>query len=198
MASVGGDDKPRIDMTPMVDLGFLLLTFFVLTVQMNEPISMKIKIPADDDPQDQKENDEKVPKERVLILLVSGKDRIYYYQGTDDPAAAVELNETNYSPEGLRTVIKEYQEKSFNNPVLKSKGFEPKNRMLIVMIKMTDDATYNNMVSVLDEMAITRQSLYNLMDITERELEMIDDSEKAQNRKSSITKSLEALANKKK
>lgn len=191
MAQAVGDSGgkkviPRIDMTPMVDLGFLLLTFFVLTTNMNQPITMKIKVPADKD--EQTEADE-IPQERILILLLTGGDRIYYYQGTDDPEKSVDLNQTNYA--GIREKIVEFQVKSYNNSALKAKGFEDANRKLITMIKMTDDATYKNLVDILDEMAITRQSLYNLVEITKREVEMVKDYDNNEGQKTLLEKTLE-------
>ena len=199
-AAVGGDDgkkrPPRIDMTPMVDLGFLLLTFFVLTVQIDRPITMKIKVPAEDDNKEEPkpEDKDKIPRQRTLYLLVSGEDRLYYYQPVaEDSEEDQELNETSYKPSGLRKVITEYQKKSFNSPELKKQGFGPDKRQLIVFVKMTDDARYQNMVDVLDELAITRQNLYFLDDIKRVEAEMVRDVEKPQGKEVSVKKTLENL-----
>ncbi len=185
-AAVGGGDgkkrPPRIDMTPMVDLGFLLLTFFVLTVQIDRPITMKIKVPAEQEENEpEPEEKDKIPRQRTLYLLVAGNNKLYYYQPiAEDSDEDQELNETNYKPTGLRKVITEYQKKAFDSPELKKQGFGPDKRQLITFVKMTDDATYQNMVDVLDELAITRQNLYFLDDIKHVEAEMVADVEKQQ------------------
>ncbi|MCS7086328.1 MAG: biopolymer transporter ExbD, partial [Bacteroidia bacterium] len=83
---------PRIDMTPMVDLGFLLLTFFVLTARLSTPTVMPVVVPADKDP-NEKEQD-KVSEEKILNLILTGKDRIYWYKGGGKKEGGVEINRT--------------------------------------------------------------------------------------------------------
>ena len=102
--------NPRIDMTPMVDLGFLLLTFFVLTTTMSTPTTLPVIVPDTEDIKD-KEPPEKIAQGKVLNLLIGGKNRIFYYQGIEN----VELNMTTYSDKGLRPVIVDYQNKVAKN-----------------------------------------------------------------------------------
>lgn len=189
MASVGGDSKTRIDMTPMVDLGFLLLTFFVLTTTMSNPTAMSIVVPAEEDKDAPQEDRDKVPEERVLTLLVSGEDRLYWYQGTGKAEDGIDLNLIGYSSDQLRKLVAKKQKEAINHPNLRSF----KDRDLIVMIKMTDDARYKNLVDILDEMAITRQSKYMLMDITPNELAIVMDYEQDQNMESSIERSKQTI-----
>lgn len=67
----------RIDMTPMVDLAFLLLTFFILTSTFNKPKAMEINYPADP-----KDKDTKPPKiNNALTFILTDNDGIYYYPG---------------------------------------------------------------------------------------------------------------------
>jgi biopolymer transport protein ExbD len=184
MAEVGGDSKtPRIDMTPMVDLGFLLLTFFVLTTNMSRPHAMQMVVPAKEDKKKDVEK-EKIPEERVMNILLTGKDRVYWYQGLEEP----ELNKTNFSDNGIREVIVEKQKATLQNPKLAK--FE--DRDLIVMIKAADDAKHSNFVDIIDEMKITDQGKYMLLDITATELLMVRDYEEDQGLEISVE---EAISN---
>ena len=189
-AAVGGDGKKhstRIDMTPMVDLGFLLLTFFVLTTTLAQPTVMPIIVPADKEKEPKEQTPEdKVSEEKVLFLLVAGKDRVYWYQTKKEDD--VDLNMTNYAPKGLRKTVR----KKKNNPqMLKKFATKDDPNPLIVLIKMTDDASYKNMVDVLDEMNITDQKKYMLLEAEQREIEMIRDYEKDNDLSNSVPKSME-------
>jgi biopolymer transport protein ExbD len=200
-ADVGGDDggggkkkgrgkkgSPRVDMTPMVDLGFLLLTFFILTATMDDPKSMPIVVPADETPEDKKDKD-KVAESKVMNIIVSGEDRIYYYMGKSDEAdaAGMELKQVSYG-KGVRENILKQKEK------LKKSKFATKDDPdpMIVMVKIAEDARYANMVDIIDEMNVTQQSKYMLLDLTKQEAEIVMDYEKNENLSpSSVTKTLE-------
>jgi len=177
-ADVGGGDgkaKPRIDMTPMVDLGFLLLTFFVLTTTMNTPTAMPIVVPPK-----QKEIDKtpppKVAESKVVMVLVGDKNRVYFYQGVEDKGA-IELNSAEFKPGdiGVRTTLLDYREK------IRTRWANDKdNDPMIVIIKFADKSRFRNFVDILDEMNIIKQRKYIVDKITPRELEMIADYEKNQ------------------
>lgn len=160
----GGDKKggkvrskktsTRIDMTPMVDLAFLLLTFFVMTTTLNKPKTMEITMPEKPDV------DVEVPKvnERDVMTIVLGeKDKVYWYAGITDPKVEV----TNFSPKGIRKVLVE------------KKNTIPK---LVVLIKAMDKAKYRNMVDILDEMNIDVIKRFALVDITKVDEELIKES----------------------
>lgn len=174
---------PPIDMTPMVDLGFLLLTFFILTTTMADPKTLPIMVPADkkeDDP-----NQTKVAESKVMNILIVGEDRIYYYMGKPATEGGIELNSINHG-KGIRTKIMENAEK-----VRKKWRTKDDPEPMIIMIKMSPDAVYKNMVDIIDEMNITNQKKYMLIDLTKEEAEIISDYEKAQNvSPSSVTKTL--------
>jgi biopolymer transport protein ExbD len=141
----------RIDMTPMVDLAFLLLTFFVMTTTLNKPQTMEITMPE--------ETDEKPPKvnEKHVLTLVMGKaDKIYWYIGITDP----EVKVTNFSNTGIRKLL------------LEKKRDIPK---LIVLIKSMDESKYKNMVDILDEMNINSIQRYAIVDVTPTDKELIKD-----------------------
>jgi len=185
MASVGGS-KTRIDMTPMVDLGFLLLTFFVLTTSMSTPTVMQVTVPAPNEDVEEQDKPDEVPAERVLTMIATGENRLYYYEGKAE-AEDRELNLMGYEGENFRKLIRRKQEEVLSNPNLKK--FD--DRDLIVMLKISEDASYKNMVDILDEMAITDQSKYMLVDVNSAELGLIYDYEENQGMESSIEKSIE-------
>lgn len=140
----------KIDMTPMVDLAFLLLTFFMLATTFNKPQVMEINMP------EKPKEEDKIPEvneKKVLNLALGENDKIYYYVGITQP----DIKETNYSAEGVRKVLRE----------MKSiKG-------LIVLIKPMEKAKYKNVVDIFDEMSIGAVPRYALVDILPEEVNMI-------------------------
>lgn len=170
--------NPRIDMTPMVDLGFLLLTFFVLTTTMVTPKSMPVVMPEKDNIK--KEDQQEVPASKVLHLLMGQKNRIFYYQAADpDPkskkAADIKMEMTTFSKDGIRKVIAE-KRREINEKWKNDKDQNP----MIVLIKLADNANYKNFVDILDEMAIMEVTRFATLDISKTEIEMIGDYEKAE------------------
>ena len=93
----------RVDMTPMVDLGFLLLTFFVLTTQFSKPKEMEINMPVK--PKDTS-NIMTVDTTSLTLLLTEKQEKVYYYYGKfkNDPSI---IQTTDYSKEGIRKVFRE-------------------------------------------------------------------------------------------
>ena len=152
----------NVDMTPMVDLGFLLISFFMLTTSLSKPVAMNLSMPVkpkvEDKPQD-------VPESKVLNIICDKDNTIWYYEGF----VAAGLKKTNYSPEGIRDVILDKQK------VVDAKWKKDKNgdTQTICLIKLTDDANYNNMVDVLDEMDITHTKVYAIQAVNKLELEAI-------------------------
>lgn len=173
----GGKAKPkkmstRIDFTPMVDLGFLLITFFMLTTTLAKPQIMPVVMPE----KDIKPEDIKATKEsQVLTLLLGGNDKVYYYEGITD----AKLDSTDYSAEGLRKVIldkkdrvrEQFPDEEKEDP--KHPGQMKKISKMTVVIKPTKDARYKNVVDAFDEMKITNVALYVLLDISKQEEDFI-------------------------
>ncbi len=149
----------RVDMTPMVDLGFLLITFFVFTTTFSKPNMMKLNMP-------EKDKDEKKPetaeiKESNTITIIMGKDnRIFYHQKSSKNLTTELLIESDYSKDGIRTAI------------LKGKVNAISPEKFTVVIKPTDDATYKNTVDILDEMSITKSELYAIVDPSKEEMDI--------------------------
>lgn len=145
----------RIDMTPMVDLAFLLLTFFVMTTTLNKPQAMQVTMP--DKPKDGDEQPE-VNEKNVLTLVLGENDKIYWYMGITDPKVEV----ADFSATGIRKVL------------LEKKAELPK---LIVLIKSMDEARYKNMVDILDEMNISSVQRFALVDITPVDKDLVKESQ---------------------
>jgi len=142
----------RVDLTPMVHLGFLLITFFMLTTTFSKPQTMEINMPVKD--KETKEEGQAVKASKALTVLLGTDNKVYYYVGIENP----ELLLTDFSKEGIRKVLNE------KNRTTKD---------LVVIIKATKDAKYKNVVDVLDEMAICDVKRYALVDITDFDLELI-------------------------
>ncbi len=161
----------RIDLTPMVDLGFLLITFFMLTTTLAKPNILALVMPEKDI---KKEDVEPVKESKVLTLLLGPNDKVYWYEGITD----AKLDSTDYSAEGLRQVILNKMEKvkgQFGQEDYEDfKTKEPKKGSFInVIIKPTKDSRYKNLVDALDEMAITKVRYYVILDVSELELAFI-------------------------
>jgi biopolymer transport protein ExbD len=182
----------HIDMTPMVDLACLLLTFFMLTTAFAKPKMMEIVLPDKDQ---KKEEKEKIPKFRVVNILIDENDKVYYYNGMLEKPPYPELIETNYSKDGIRKMILQRNKKLFaqidsiNEDAFKSKKTFSQDTIKkrikaakkadkigpIVLIKATDKAKYKNMVDVIDEMAICNVAIYSLIDMNPQEKKMLED-----------------------
>jgi biopolymer transport protein ExbD len=185
----------RIDMTPMVDLGFLLLTFFILTTTFNKPQAMEINMPIKDDKIQEKDKN-KVPADHTLNILLTDKNVVYWYFGVADPTKALpSLTKTNYSKDGIRKILiaennkrhnafnqieqwkKEASEGKMEEEELKEKikVFRETNKMssLIVLLKPDKESNYKNIVDALDEMAICNIGSYALLESNELENQMI-------------------------
>ena len=147
----------RVDLTPMVDLGFLLITFFIFTTTVSQPTSMNLNMPKDTkDPN----LDTKVKESGSLTLLLGKGNVIYYYFG-NDPA---KMQTTGY--------------KDVRDIILKKKASTPEPDLFII-IKPDKDATYKNAVDILDEMKIDDIDRYAMVNPTDDEYNKIQLTEAA-------------------
>lgn len=144
----------RVDLTPMVDLGFLLITFFIFTTTMSEPTSMKLNLPKDvKDPKDFMDL-----KESPVITIIPSKDnQIYYYEGKLLPNGS-NIKATDFS--NIRNII-----------IQKKKTSDPK--FFFVVLKPTPGATYGNTVDLLDEFIINEVNSYALTDLSYEENQLL-------------------------
>ena len=178
----------RVDFTPMVDLGFLLITFFMLATNLNKLQTMEIALPSKDKPGQEEQTSVKASK-AITILL--GKDnKVYYYEGTRENNIDPVLKTTNFSPSGLRQYLmqrnyevmlkvrnlrNENEKKKFPQEEFEKRRAEitkDKNAP-IVLIKATDDSIYRNLIDVLDEMAICSIDRYAIAEISPYDLDLI-------------------------
>ena len=130
----------RVDLTPMVDLGFLLITFFVFTTTMSKPTVMKMNAPKDD-AQDQM----KVKESAVMTILLGKADQVYYYNGslTIDNATQI-FKSSNFKD--IRQIILDKR-----NAV--PDGDKPKSDLMFI-IKADKESKFKNAIDILDEMQI--------------------------------------------
>lgn len=149
----------RVDLTPMVDLGFLLITFFIFTTTMSEPTAMRLFLPKDTEkPEDQN----KVKASGALSIMLGKDNQVFYYAGELLPDGS---NFKSATYKEIRDVI-----------IDKKKTTNPED--FVVVIKPGPEATYKNTVDILDEMAINEVKRYALVDIFDQELQLMAASQK--------------------
>lgn len=167
----------RIDLTPMVDLGFLLITFFMYTTTMSKPKTMEINMPYKDE--NIKEDEQtKIKASTVISVLLSKDHRIYYYEGIgDDPTKPPQLNVTYFKPkDGIRDVLIN-KKKAVED--LKASGALGAKDQVTIIIKPDATSTYEDLVNMLDEMSINDIRVYAIVDITPVDKEFIQMTEQA-------------------
>lgn len=139
----------HLDMTPMVDLAFLLLTFFVLTMTLNTSNVMSVQMP-DTGPGEPPP----VKAERVITFLLSENNAVYYYHGDNFET----LLKTDYSVRGLHRLLLEKKKQTDN---------------AIVILKPTSKSRYKNLIDALDEVRLTKMEHYYITKETSEEKKMI-------------------------
>ena len=177
----------RVDLTPMVDLGFLLITFFMLTTSMLKPQTMEISVPSKDKVEEDEQN--KVKASQAVTVLLGKENKLFYYFGTQENGVDPELIETNYSSEGIRKMLfqknfdvnKAVDELKKDKKKMSDEDYKSKLSELrsvktapVVMIKGADDSNYKNFVDILDEMNISNIARYAIVDITPYDLGLMD------------------------
>lgn len=144
----------RVDLTPMVDLGFLLITFFIFTTTMSQPTAMKLFLPKDTD---KPEEQNKAKESGALTLLLGDKSNVYYYEGQLDPTAS------NFKSSTMKQIRDEIISKKRSTNV----------DDLVIVIKPGPDATYKDVVDILDEMTINDIKRYAMVDISDVEAQLV-------------------------
>ncbi len=167
----------RVDLTPMVDLGFLLITFFMYTTTMSKPKTMEINMPYKDEKLEEKDQS-KVKASTAMTILLSKDHRIYYYEGLgDDASKPPELKVTSFVAEkGIREAI---IEKKKRIEELRQSGALSGKDQLTILIKPDDNSTYDDLVNILDEMNINDVRIYAIVDISSVDKEFIQLTEQA-------------------
>jgi biopolymer transport protein ExbD len=148
----GGKQKKkliRVDMTPMVDLGFLLITFFMFTTNFTKPNVMDLGLPAKSP----------LPPKNVVdvrnqVTFILGKDnRVFYHQQDKEGLNTGNLKETDFSGVKISKIISD----AYQNAPIKEN--------FTIIIEPTDEANYKNFVDILDNIAISKKEQYGVTDI---------------------------------
>lgn len=161
----------RVDMTPMVDLGFLLITFFIFTSTMSTPTTLALNMPKDEKDPD-KLNQAKASG--ALTIMLAKNDNVYYYEGE---LATDGSNFKSTDFKGLRDEIQKRRKEVIERGRAQGYPKDSADKDLVVVIKPNPDATYKNTVDALDEMTINGVKRYALVDIAEPELQLIQRTE---------------------
>ncbi len=144
--------RTKIDMTSMVDLAFLLLTFFILTASFTSQRQFELSYPSVD-------GSVKKGSNGITILLSNDKE-VYWYEGALKQAS--QIKRTNYSDNGLRKIL--------NNSKI---FYRSKNIQLRVIVKTDRSTSYQNVINTIDELRITDVKQYAVQDMDIREMELI-------------------------
>ncbi|MFN5982517.1 MAG: biopolymer transporter ExbD [Fluviicola sp.] len=201
----GGDGKgkkrakkgsTRVDMTPMVDLAFLLLTFFVLTSTFQKPKVMNLAYPAKE-----KIDNPNPPIINNAITFLLSKGRIFYYKGEFYPAGnakgkpATTLEETNLGPDGVRKMLrdgnkgviraifdidqrfarKEFADSTRLRLIKEAKKDQKKNNPLSVLVKTDEKALTREFIDIIDELYIANIGMIAPVDLMKDEQKLIDE-----------------------
>jgi biopolymer transport protein ExbD len=144
----------KIDMTPLVDLGFLLISFFIFTAALSEPNVTRLIMP--------KEGEQTpVPQRHSLTLLLDGK-RLFAYEGLWEEAQTEQrISEASYDlQKGAGNIIRQKQQRSGKD--------------LVVLIKPLATSSYENVVAMLDEMQINTVKKFALVEATAGERDWVE------------------------
>lgn len=172
----------RVDMTPMVDLGFLLITFFIFTATMKSPTTLDLNMPKESDEKDET----KIKQSGALTILLGKDDNVYYYEGelTSDGST---FKSSSFGK--IREVIINKKKEVMKNHVHDDKCQELKDkakargdknwetadldRDFVVVIKPNENATYKNTVDILDEMTINAVKRFAMVKISDDENKLV-------------------------
>ncbi|KFC20025.1 ExbD/TolR family protein [Chryseobacterium sp. FH1] len=148
----------HVDMTPMVDLGFLLITFFMFTTNFSKPNTINFsntpKNPT---------NIETHIDYRNSITFILGKDgRIFYYQAYKNNLTDNSLKEVSFDRSQVAKTIES------------AKANAPKKENFTVILKPADDSKYKTMIDMLDELTITKSERYGISDMSDKEKELYE------------------------
>ncbi len=189
----GKKGKPKkmsthVDFTPMVDLGFLLITFFMLTTTLIKPQTMEIAMPSKDKVTEEEQT--KVKASKAVTIILGKNNKVFYYEGTRENNVDPQVKSTNFSAQGVRQLLiqKNYNlmvrmrnlKNQLESKKLTQAQFDKQKADIladkgapVVMIKATDNASYRDLVDILDEMAICNIARYAIVDVTPYDLGLI-------------------------
>jgi|AGTN01.2.fsa_nt_gi Biopolymer transport protein ExbD/TolR. len=181
----------RVNFTPLVDMIMLLLTFFMLATTLSKPQTMEISMPAKDKVAEEEQNEVKASE--AMTIYLGPEHKVYYYEGLANLEEPDFLTETDFSADGIRSVLTEknrniiQQVRELKNRrtllQISAEDYETQVSELksskgspVVIIKPLDNSTYSDMIAVLDEMLITSIGKYAITDIDENDRIMLRNS----------------------
>lgn len=192
VSSGGGEEKKgkpkkmnlRVDFTPMVDMNMLLITFFMFCTSLSKPQTMDIVMPTKDNPDLAEEDLNKVKESNAITIILGEDDVVYYYLGKPNYEDYTSLKQTDYSAEGLRSLLldrnakavakmKELKIKRMTKKISEEDFRKQANEIRnekdgqVVVIKPTDGASYKNLVDALDEMQICSIGKYAIVELAD-------------------------------
>ena len=143
-------------MTPMVDLGFLLISFFIFTTEVSKPAVTNLYMPKDGD-------STKIPESKSLTILLGKTDHVFYYHGDMEQAIKnKQVFQTSYNEvNGIGNIIRQTQAE------LKKRMIDREE--LVVLIKPGDSSSFKNVINAIDEMLINGVTRYVIADQAEEE-----------------------------
>src|SRR5579872_2989197 len=146
----------RIDLTAMVDLAFLLITFFIMTTTLAKPKAMDMFMPD----KSKKDVQLPVPETRTMTVWLGANDKIEWFIGAPGKS---QPTIDNFGKDGIRKTLVEQDKK------IQATHTGPDNYM-IVLVKPSDHSTYKDFVNMLDEINIAGIRSYGVVDITPAEV----------------------------
>ncbi len=150
----------RVDLTAMVDLAFLLITFFMLTTSLSKPNSLDLSMP------DKVGKPTNVDENRTMTILIDKQNKTRCYMGKLSQNKPTEITLGNA---GLRRELEVRKKEALAYSAAKG---DP-GKGLIVLIKPGKESNYGNLVDVLDEMAITDVPTYAIADLDKNETDFL-------------------------
>lgn len=145
----------QIDMTPMVDLGFLLISFFIFTTELSKPFVTKLYMPHDGEPTP-------IPGSKTMTVLLNGNKVFYYFGNLKDAVKNNQILETSpVKINGLGNLIRQKQHELENRKINKNE--------LVIVIKPGNESSYKDLVNALDEMLINKVTKYSLGELEHEE-----------------------------
>lgn len=200
VAEKGGQKKTkpkkmstRVDFTPMVDLGFLLITFFMLTTTLIKPQTMEISMPSRDKVKEEEQT--KVKASKAITIILAKDNQVMYYFGTRENNVDPQIVTTTYSPDGIRKVLldrnlvvvnkiidlkNQKSSKKISDEEFKKKVTEARadKEAPVVLIKASEESSYKNLVDILDEMQICNIGRFAIVDISDYDKSLMNPANK--------------------
>lgn len=160
----GGKSRQRkkrigIDMTPMVDLGFLLITFFMFTTNFTKPNVMDLGLPA----KGPVESTTVISDKNQITFIIGKNNRIFYHQSNEKDIEKSGLTETDYNGIKVAKIISQAYENA------------PKKEIFTIIVKPTDEANYKNFVDMMDNISLAKKDRYGIADIKTWEKKVYED-----------------------